>query len=67
MPSDERKVEISPLSLQTGSMTYAVQDMMTGYEKIIEMLPNLADNYGKMIHDVDLMHKVSEVGICSSK
>jgi hypothetical protein len=61
MSSDERKVEFSPLSLQAGAMTYAAQDMMTGYEKVLEMLPHVADNYGKMIHDVDLMHKLSEV------
>lgn len=44
-----------------GALTYGTQDLITGYERLIEAIPHVAENVNKMMCDIDLMKKESEV------
>lgn len=63
MPSEEKlsKDQYGPMSLQMGTITHAVGDMIMTYEQLIDTLPRVAENVAKMQDGVELMYKQTEV------
>lgn len=55
------KVPDVPLSLQMGSVTGAVDDLMQGYSALVESLPALATRVSKMTLNTEGMAKELEV------
>jgi len=50
-----------PLSLQVGSVTSAVEDLITGYEHIVEALPNLTEKVAVVHNGTKAMAEELEV------
>jgi hypothetical protein len=55
------KEDYGPLSLQVGSITGAVDDLVHGYEQLVHSLPNLTNQITNVHADTEQMAKQLEV------
>jgi hypothetical protein len=55
------KDDYGPLSLQVGSITGAVDDLVHGYEQLVHSLPNLTNQITNVHADTEQMAKQLEV------
>ena len=55
-----------PLALQMGSVTGAVDDMIHGYEQLVQTMPKLSENVQAMHYRTEGMAKLLEVRLFSA-
>lgn len=59
--NDRDRNRTGPLSLQVGQVTSAVDDLITGYEHIVDSLPQVASKVSEMHHGTTALAEELEV------